>query len=412
MNWFHLAPNSLLLPRVSSSPTIPAFCKEIIMLDAQSASTAATMIERFEQIRPLLTEQAGRFDADRRLSDEAFGALSEAGFFRLLLPAQLGGCGLSPLDFMTVVEHAAALDGTIGWLVGNGGGIARAGGYLPPEAARKVFGNPSAFVASSTGAIGKAVPAEGGYRITGRWPFASGAPHATSFAPLCEVNDDSGRLVLAFLPREAVNLIDNWHVSGMRGSGSWDFEACNVFLPAEFVCDLQPQPTQPGVVYRLPGRSAFVWTVATVPLGIAKGAIDALISVSKDHRRLGITLPIGERELVQAEIGRSLAKCRAAAAYMRSAMSALCASVESEGSDLVATRIDYRLACSHAAEVAVAVVLRVNDLIGARALAESQPFERRERDVRAAAKHIAMSAEQFVIGGRYALGGDISSASF
>lgn len=382
------------------------------MLDLQSASTAATMIKRFEQIRPLLGEQSRRFDAERRLSDEAFGALSEAGFFRLLLPDQLGGCGLSPLDFMTVVEHAAAFDGTIGWLVGNGGGMSRAGGYLPPEAAQRVFGKPSAFVASSTGAIGKAVPAEDGYRITGRWPFASGAPHATTFAPLCEVNDGKGRIVLAFLPREAVNLIDNWHVSGMRGTGSWDFEADDAFLSAEFVCDFQPAPTQPGVVYRLPGISAFVWTVATVPLGIAKGAIDALISVSNGHRRLGITIPIAERELVQAEIGRCVATCRAAGHYMRSAMSDLCASVECEGSDLVAARINYRLACSHAAEVAVGVVLKLNDLIGARALAESQPFERRERDVRAAAKHIAMSAEQFVIGGRYALGGDVSDARF
>ncbi len=386
------------------------------MLDAHSASTAANMIERFEQIRPLLAEQSGRLDAERRLSDEAFAALSEAGFFRLLLPAQLGGCGLSPLDYMTVVEHAAALDGTIGWLVGNGGGMARAGGYLPFEAAREVFGKPSAFVASSTGAIGKAVPAKSRYRITGRWPFASGAPHATTFAALCEVDEGmgpgNGRIVLAFLPREAVNLIDNWHVSGLRGTGSWDFEVEDAFLLAELVCDLQPVPTQPGIVYRLPGRSAFVWTVATVPLGIAKGAIDALVSVSNGHRRLGIPVPIAERELVHAEIGRCLAKCRAAGAYMRSAMSALCVSVESEGSDLVAARINYRLACSHAAEVAVGVVLRVNDLIGARALAESQPFERRERDVRATAKHIAMSAEQFVIGGRYTLGGDISGASF
>lgn len=386
------------------------------MLDGQSASTAATLIERLEQIRPLLAEQSGHFDADRRASDEVFGALSEAGFFRLLLPAQLGGCELSPLDFMTVVEHAAALDGTIGWLVGNGGGISRAGGYLPLEAARKVFGQPSAFVASSTGAIGKAVPAESGYRITGRWPFASGAPHATTFAALCEVNEGKGledsRVVLAFLPREAVNLIDNWHVSGMRGTGSWDFDVDNAFLPAEFVCDFQPHPTHAGIVYRLPGISAFVWTVSTVPLGIAKGAIDALISFSSGHRRQGITVPIAERELAHAEIGRCLAQCRAAGAYMRSAMSALCASVETEGSDLVAARINYRLACSHAAEVAVGVVLRVNDLIGARALAESQPFERRERDVRAAAKHIAMSAEQFVIGGRYALGGDISGARF
>lgn len=386
------------------------------MLDGKSASTAATMIERFEQIRPLLAEQSERFDSDRRLSDEAFNALSDAGFFRLLLPTQLGGCGLSPLDFMTVVEHAAALDGTIGWLVGNGGGMSRAGGYLPFKAAQTVFEKPSAFVASSTGAIGKAVPDKSGYRITGRWPFASGAPHATTFAAVCEVNEGkeptNGRIVLAFLPREAVNMIDNWHVSGMRGTGSWDFEADNLFLPAEFVCDFQPNPTQAGVVYRLPGISAFVWTVSTVPLGIAKGAIEALTSFSSGHRRQGIAVSVAERELTHAEIGRCLARCRAASAYMRSAMSALCACVEGEGSDLVAARINYRLACSHAAEVAAGVVLRVNDLVGARALAESQPFERRERDVRAAAKHIAMSAEQFVTGGRYALGGDISNVNF
>lgn len=386
------------------------------MLDAGSIPTAAKMIERFELIRPLLAAECGRLDAERRLSDKAFDALSEAGFFRLLLPAELGGCGLSPLDFMAVVEHAAALDGTIGWLVGNGGGMARAGGYLPVEAARTVFAKPSAFVASSTGAVGKAVPVPSGYRITGRWPYASGAPHATTFAAVCEVDEgtgpETGRVVLAFLPREAVRLIDTWHVSGMKGTGSWDFEAQDVILPADFICDLQPIPTQAGIVYRLPGRSAFVWTVATVPLGIAKGAIDAFVTISAGHRRLGISVPVAERELVQAEIGRCLAKCRAAGAYMRSAMQTLCAAVEGEGLDLVSARIDYRLACSHAATVAVEVVLRVNDLVGARALAESQPFERRERDVRAAAKHIAMSPEQFVIGGRHTLGGDVSAAAF
>ncbi len=386
------------------------------MLDGPSPSTAATMIERFEQIRPLLAEHCRRLDADRRLSDAAFAALSEAGFFRLLLPVELGGGGLSPLDFMTVVEHAAAFDGTIGWLVGNGGGMARAGGYLPLDAARSIFADPSAFVASSTAAVGRAAPAAGGYRITGRWPYSSGAPHATTFAAVCEVDDGNepgkGRGVLAFLPREAVTLTDGWHVSGLRGSGSWDFEADDAFLPADFVCDLQPVPTQPGIYYRLPGPAAFVWTVATVPLGIARGAIDALASVGSGHRRLGVGVPVTERELAQSDIGRSVAQCRAAGAYMRSAMQALCAAVEGDGSDLVAARIDFRLACSHAAEVAVGAVLRVNDLVGARSIAESQPFERRERDVRAAAKHIAMSAEQFVTGGRHALGGDISGARF
>jgi alkylation response protein AidB-like acyl-CoA dehydrogenase len=386
------------------------------MPDSPQATTATAMIERFELIRPLLEEESRRSDVDRRLSDKAFAALSGAGFFRLLLPESVGGCGLSPLDFMSVVEHAAAADGTVGWLVGNGGGMSRAGGYLSVGAAQKVFGQPSAFVASSTGALGKATPDGSGYRITGRWPYASGAPHATTFAALCELDEGkgtgNGRIILAFLPREAVRLIDNWHVSGLRGSGSWDFEADAAYLPMELVCDFQHMPTQPGVVYRLPGRSAFVWTVATVPLGIAKGAIDALVSVSSHHRRQGLTVPISERETVQARIGHCIARCRAAGAYMRSAMAALCAAVEGNEAELVAARIDFRLACSHAAEVAVDVVLSVNDLVGARSLAESQPFERRERDVRAAAKHIAMSPEQFVTGGRFVLGGDVSGTSF
>ena len=382
------------------------------MLDARNAPTAATMIERFDGLRPVLAELAPRLDADRRLPDAAFAALAEAGFFRLWLPARLGGCGLSPLDFMTVVEHAAAFDGTIGWLVGNGGGMSRAGGYLPEGAARDIFSGPRAFVASSTAAVGRAVPVPGGFSITGRWSFASGAPHATAFAPLCEVDGAEGRIVLAFLPRDAVTLTDSWHVSGLRGTGSWDFATQDVFLPADRVCEAQPVPTAPGTVYRLPSRSAWVWTVATVPHGIAKGAIDALAAVAGGHSRLGVAAPLRDREVVQAEVGRCLADHRAARAYMRDAMAALCDAVEADVPDPVEARIDYRLACSHAAEVAVRIVLRVNDLIGARALAESQPFERRERDVRAAAKHIAVSAEQFLIGGRRALGGDVTGLGF
>ena len=385
------------------------------MLDGQNAATAASMIEDFEQIRPSLVEELGSFDEQRRLSDKAFRALGEAGFFRLFLPVGLGGRGLSPLDFMTVVEHVAAFDGTLGWLVGNGGGMSRVGGYLPPAAARDIFADPLAFVASSTAAVGKARPVKGGYCITGRWPYASGAPHATTFAPICEIEEGlppgEGRAVLAFLPRDAVSLIDNWHVSGLRGTGSWDIVADDVFLPADFVCDTQPEPTQPGIVYRLPGRSAFVWTVATVPLGIAQGAVDALVSVARDHRRMSVAAAIADRELVQAELGRCLAQIASARAYMHATMQALCDAIESGASDILPERVDYRLACSHAAEVAMGVVLRLNDLIGARALAESQPFERRERDVRAAAKHIAMSPQQFVFGGRHALGGDLSDAN-
>src|SRR5262249_61453615 len=110
---------------------------------------------------------------------EVFQALADAGLFRLWLPSSLGGPELSPLEFMRIVEAAAALDGSVGWLVGNGAGMSRVGGYLATSVARDWFSNPRTFIASATGAVGSATAVDGGYRVRGRWPFWRGAPHAT-----------------------------------------------------------------------------------------------------------------------------------------------------------------------------------------------------------------------------------------
>src|SRR5690606_4080142 len=114
-----------------------------------------------------------------------------AGMFRLWLPAALGGAELAAEDFMAVVEAACALDGSIGWLVGNGGGMSRAGGYLPEATARRWFADERAFVASATGAVGTARAVAGGYAVTGRWPFASGIHHASRVMGLCTTRPEA-----------------------------------------------------------------------------------------------------------------------------------------------------------------------------------------------------------------------------
>ena len=384
------------------------------LAESGSPDVAAALIAAIGELAPIVAEHRGEFDSNGRLPDDLFKRLASLGLFRLLLPATLGGPGLSALQFMDVVEAAAALDGTIGWLVGNGGGMARAGGYLPTSSAMSIYEDPSAFVASSTGAVGRAVRVPGGYRVTGRWPFGSGSPHATWFVTVCAIADDdhpTGDVIFVYAPRRDVLLHDNWQVSGLCATGSVDFEFLDVFVPESFAHAFQPEPAQPGTLYRLPTRSIFSWTVATVPLGIAAGAIDDFVATATSAKRRSEQAPFAERELVQSQIGQIEARTAASRAYLRHAMSTLLDRVEA-GTDVEASRVDFRLACTFASQSALWAIDLITEMAGATAIMRSSPLERRERDARAAAKHVAMSPAAYITGGKHRLGCDLSNSSF
>ena len=296
------------------------------LAESRSSVTALELAAGVHGLAAAVAEHRGEFDSNGRLPDHLFEQLAALGLFRLLLPTSLDGPGLSPLEFMDVVEAAAALDGTVGWLVGNGGGMARAGGYLPAESAREIFDDPLAFVVSSTGAVGRAVRVPGGYSVTGRWPFGSGSPHGTWFAPVCAVEEGehaTGEVIFVYAPRKDVLLHDNWQVSGLCATGSVDFEFVDVFVPDRLVHAFQPEPTQPGTLYRLPTRSIFPWTVATVPLGIAAGAIDDFTTKGRSAKRHGDSVPFAERELIQSQLGQIQARTAASRAYLRHTMTTL-----------------------------------------------------------------------------------------
>ena len=183
----------------------------------------ASWLDRVAALAPVVAEFRAALDTERRLPAPLFNVLADAGLFRLWLPRALGGPELSPPEFMAVVEAAAALDASVGWIVGNGGGMSRAGGYLPEAAARAIFADPRAFIVSSTGAVGEAVPVVGGYRVSGRWPFGSGIHGATHAAVLCRVADggtaDTAQAqLLCYLPMQLVEIIEKrkgrvppWH---------------------------------------------------------------------------------------------------------------------------------------------------------------------------------------------------------
>jgi alkylation response protein AidB-like acyl-CoA dehydrogenase len=309
---------------------------------------------------------------------------------------------------MTVVEAASALDGSLGWLVGNGGGMSRIGGYLPERVARDWFADAHAFIVSATGAIGTAERAEGGYRVSGRWPFGSGSHHATRFMGLAGAKTAEGRdepPVCCYFARSEVQIHDTWFVSGLRGTGSCDFEVHDTFVPIDHTHPLTDlKPTHPALLYRLPGLSAFAWTVSVVPLGIARGAIDTFIELAGKKARQGSTMLMRDRELVQGMVGRSETMQRAARAYLVDAMAELMAATDVGGDRLLQARAFFRAACSNAAETAVRIVDAIAADAGTAAIFETGTLERSVRDVHAATKHVAMSPNSYTVAGRLTLG--------
>jgi indole-3-acetate monooxygenase len=370
------------------------------------------LLDAIQQMTPLIHERRAELDKLRRLPSDMFEVMADAGLFRLWLPRAVGGPELSPFEFMRVVEAASALDGSIGWLVGNGGGMSRAGGYVPKTVAREWFANPRAFVAAATGAVGTARPVRGGYRVAGRWPFGSGAHHASLFMVLA-AEEPNGPRLCCYVGCADVTILDNWHVSGLRGTGSCDFELRDVFVPAAHVHPfLDLQPSDPGLVYRMPPVSIFAWTISAVPLGIARGAIEAFVELAGRRSGFGTAASLRDRELVQATVGRAKAMHRAGQAFLVDAMTELIAATDVGGERLVTTRAAFRMAGTYVAEAAVNIVDMLANNAGSASIFETCRLERAVRDARAAARHVAVGPNNYVVGGRLALGLDPGTTRF
>lgn len=384
---------------------------------AVTHSRTAGYLEAIERLTPLVEEHRASFDRDRRLPEIVFRALAEAGLFRLWLPSAMGGPELSPVEFMQVVEAASAKDGSIGWIVANGGGMSRIAGYLPEAIAREWFADPYGFIVSATGAVGVAEPVTGGYRVTGRWPFGSGSSHATRFMGLTAVkngNDTGNPPICCYFTPEQVTTHDTWHVSGLRGTGSSDFEVKDAFVAAEHTHELiAPMPSQQGIIYRLPGLTIFPWSITGTSLGIASGALAAFVKAAAQKKvRMGTAVRLQDREMVQSLVGRAEAVIGAARAFLTEAMTELLAALDDDQDRLPRARARLRIACAYAAEGSAAVVQMLTTETGASAIFEGSPLERAGRDINAAIKHVAMSPQNYLVAGRINLGMDPGTTRF
>jgi alkylation response protein AidB-like acyl-CoA dehydrogenase len=208
-------------------------------------STSSPFLAAVAALAPQVEAGVAESEATRRLPLPLVDALKQAGLFRLLVPRAFGGEEVDPLAFFEVVEAVSRLDGATGWCVMIGGCNGAFAGYLPAEAARTIYGaDPHTIIGGAFRQAGQAVSVDGGYRVTGRWTFASGCQHSTWLIGGGRIIDgDQPRVSrdgtpvmrILFFPAAECEIIDTWHTGGLRGTGSHDFAVAGRRLGAR-VC--------------------------------------------------------------------------------------------------------------------------------------------------------------------------------
>jgi alkylation response protein AidB-like acyl-CoA dehydrogenase len=368
-----------------------------------------------QSLAPLLAASGDETERQRRLPPELVDAMADAGLFVMLVPRELGGKDADLATFAAAIEEIAKGDGSAGWCLSQGAGTARVAHFMEPEAARRVFlETQRPIIAWGAGAPGVARQVESGYRVTGRWSFASGAPHARWFGTMCHVHDRAGNLVrLAngspdgrhfFFPAAQVEIVDTWHVSGLRGTGSQTYSVSDGFVPEGLhtrAADRSGPSTAPiaGISSSLTYATGF----ASVALGIARSALDAFVELAASKTPRAMSRTLRESPVVQAQMARAEAQLRSARGFLHERIQIVWEAARDDALTLEARAL-LRLATTNAFEQAVAVADFAYHAAGATAIFESQPYERRFRDIHAVAQQVQAREAHYETVGQVLLG--------
>ncbi len=361
------------------------------------SALAQSYLERARELKPMLAAAGDAIERGREVTPEIVASLIERGIFRMLLPRSLGGAELDPLTYTAVLEILGQGDGSTAWCLGQNSGCSMTAPYLAPEIAREVFGGPRGILAwgPELPGAGKCVAVEGGYRVTGQWGFATGSRHAAWLGAHCPIFEADGRprlgpngrqLVRTMLvPKREATVIDNWHVLGLRGTGSDSYRFDDHFVREAYTAsrDNDAERREPGPLYQFTSGMIYAMSFSHVSLGIAKGAFDAFIELARDKVARGAKGTLRENNVVQSQVSQCEAKLKSARAYLRGVIAEMWEDSQRTGHIGADRHPQLRLAATWAIHQARDVVATVYHAAGASAIFENNPLERRMRDIHA-----------------------------
>jgi len=371
--------------------------------------------ERVRALAPIVAQWRDVGEQERHIPRPLFEALCDAGIFTMSAVKAVGGAEVEEETVLQVIEEFARQDGSVGWNVMLASTTAIIASYLPGAALREVYrGGPNTVIAGALLPKGTAIPVPGGFRLTGRWTFASGCHQAAWMLGSSTVmtqgtphlrSDGRPDVRTFFVPIEACEVLDTWHTAGLRGTGSHDWQVTDVFVPeGQSFPVLFDGPSAPGV-FSLRDFAAYAGPrVTAVALGIARDAIDTFMALARTKTPAMATSPLVTQHTTHERVGRAEALLRAARTFLYATVRTLPyrpTYSEALSDDL---RADIRLASAHAAQSAAKAVDLMFNAAGTTASYTSSRLERCFRDVHVATQHAVVASSNIEMVGQYLLG--------
>jgi|CXWL01.1.fsa_nt_gi alkylation response protein AidB-like acyl-CoA dehydrogenase len=381
-----------------------------------TTAAATDMLAAARGLGPTIRGYADEAERIRYCPPGLVDILHQHRMFDMILPATYGGLEDTIPNMVRVLEELSFHDASVGWVVGIGNGTSIIAAAMPEAPARELF--PRGAVSGGAQAPnGRSVAVEGGYRVTGRWPFGSGTTHCSVIVGGTLIMEgDAPRMMptgmpdfrMAVFPVEDVEIIDTWHVSGLRGTGSRDIEVKDVFVPEERMLGFLTGGKRyvDGPNYRFPPLGFLALTIAPIPLGIARRAIDELITLAAGKTPMGIGNKLRERGITQFEIAKAEAILRSVRAWVYEITDEIWDKAVRDVEITMHDRAMLRMACAHAAFEGARAVDIAYTLGGGTSIYETSVLQRCLRDVHAATQHVMHALPNYEIAGRVMLGLD------
>ncbi|MGY0056711.1 acyl-CoA dehydrogenase family protein [Streptomyces sp. LZ34] len=356
------------------------------MPDAAAAAEGRSAAA-FDRLLAVVAERLAEFEEKRHVPRDMIAEFRNAGIYRASTPKKFGGDALPPAEFLRLVERISVVDGSAGWVASFGSSLVYLAA-LPLETQAELYAaGPDVVFAGGLFPVQPAERVPGGYRIAGRWKFASGCKGADVLGVGIKAGEDrAGRPLTAVLRPEQVEIVENWDVVGLRGTGSHDLKVDGAVVPEEWTFVRGGEPTVDEPLYRYPTVPYAAQVLAVVGAGIARAALDRAIA---DGGRAGHTGAPGpaERATYRIAVGQAEAQLRSARAFFYETTEDVWATVAAGDPASPGQASLLRLASAHLAKTSFEVVRAAYQLGGIAAIADGGPMQRYLRDASVVPQH-------------------------
>lgn len=383
--------------------------------------TSSNVHEAAASLVSQLRARNDEIEAARRLPDDVSNTLAAAGFYRMLVPSVYGGLECSPATTARILETLARGDASAAWVslvaATSGSALAR----VPPETAREVFSTPETMICGVFAPRGRAEREGDGYRVSGRWQWGSGTQNADwilggslLFREGDLERDQQGkpRAHMALVPASEVTFHDTWHVSGLNGTGSTDFEFRNLYVPEDRMVGYLDVSPPEGALQLFPHFGLLALCVGAVTLGIARAAIEDLLEIAGAKRPAGSRRTLAERATTQMDVAEAEALLRSGRAWYYEAIETAWEAATRTGELTLEHRRDIRLATTHAVRNATRTVDLMYNLGGGTSVYKTSRLQKHFRDVHVATQHIMVGPGTMEVAGRLFLGLETDTSQF